>query len=59
MSNNLNTNNTDKTQENYLNISDKQTEILTRRLLPEIKKFFADENIQKEFKEWKKNNKAT
>ena len=34
-------------------ITEKQIEILARRLLPEIKKFFADENIKKEFEEWK------
>jgi len=37
-----------------LNISDKQIEILARRLLPPIKKFFADEDIRKEFEEWRK-----
>ena len=37
-----------------LNISDKQIEILARRLLPQIKKFFANEDIQKEFEEWQK-----
>ena len=36
-----------------LEISDKQTEILARRLLPEIKKFFADPDIHKEFEKWK------
>jgi len=42
-----------------IEISDKQIEIFARRLLPEIKKFFANENIRKEFEEWqnkKKNN---
>lgn len=37
-----------------INITDQQVEIFARRLLPQIKKFFADENIQKEFEEWKK-----
>ena len=37
-----------------LDITDKQIEIFARRLLPEIKKFFADESIRKEFEEWKK-----
>ena len=37
-----------------LNISDKQIEILARRLLPQIKKFFADEDIRKEFEEWRR-----
>ena len=34
--------------------SDKQTEIFARRLLPEIKRFFADEDVRKEFEDWKK-----
>ena len=37
-----------------LNISEKQIEIFARRLRPQIKKFFADEDIQKEFEEWQK-----
>ena len=37
-----------------LDITDKQIEIFARRLLPEIKKFFADESIRQEFEEWKK-----
>ena len=37
-----------------LDITDKQIEIFARRLLPEIKKFFADEGIRQEFEEWKK-----
>ena len=39
---------------NNLNITDKQIEIFARRLLPQIKKFFADEDIRKEFEEWQK-----
>jgi len=35
-----------------IEVSEKQIEILARRLLPEIRKFFADENVKKEFKEW-------
>ena len=35
-----------------IQISEEQIEILARRLLPEIKRFFADENIRKEFAEW-------
>jgi len=34
--------------------SDNQTEIFARRLLPEIKRFFADEDMRKEFEEWRK-----
>lgn len=30
-----------------------QIDMFARRLMPEIKKFFADEQIQKEFAEWK------
>ena len=37
-----------------IEISNKQIEILARRLLPEIKKFFANEDIRKEFEEWRK-----
>jgi len=34
-------------------ISEREVEILARRLLPEIKKFFANEEIKKEFEKWK------
>ena len=37
-----------------IEISNKQIEILARRLLPEIKKFFVNEDIRKEFEEWQK-----
>ena len=30
-----------------------QIDALARRLMPEIKKFFADEQVQREFAEWK------
>ena len=40
-----------------LEVSEKQIEIFARRLLPEIKKYFADENIQKEFEEWQRNQR--
>ncbi len=36
-----------------LKFSDKEIEIFARRILPEIKKYFADEEVQKEFLEWK------
>ena len=42
-----------------LNISEEQIEILARRLLPEIKKFFADDKIRNEFEEWKKKKQNT
>lgn len=43
-----------KKQKHDIEISENQIEIFARRLLPEIKKFFADENIRKEFEEWQK-----
>ena len=46
--------NSKKNKAQSLNISDKQIETLARRLLPQIKKFFADEDIRKEFEEWRK-----
>lgn len=33
-------------------IPDKQLELLAQMLLPEIKKFFADEDIKAEFEKW-------
>jgi len=35
-----------------------QIESLSRRLMPEIKKFFADEQIQREFAEWREKQKS-
>ena len=32
--------------------SDEQIDALARRLTPEIKRFFADDEIQREFAEW-------
>ena len=38
---------------NYdVEISDNDMKLLAHKLLPEIKKYFSDEKIQKEFKEW-------
>ena len=37
-----------------IDVSDTQIEIFARRLLPEIKRFFANENIRQEFKEWQR-----
>ena len=34
-------------------ISDKELELFARILLPEIKKYFADEDIKAEFEQWK------
>ena len=36
-----------------------QMDTLARRLMPEIKKFFADEQIQKEFTEWQERQNAS
>ena len=47
-----------KEQAQGLDISEKQIELLARRLLPEIKKFFADEDIRKEFEEWQRKRRA-
>ena len=44
----------EKEQAQSLEISEKQIEIFARRLLPEIKKFFANEDIRKEFEEWQR-----
>jgi len=38
--------------------SQEQIETLAHRLMPEIKKYFADERIQKEFEEWKESQKT-
>ena len=38
--------------------TDEQIDALARRLMPEIKKFFADEQIQREFAEWQKKQKT-
>ena len=38
--------------------SDEQIDALARRFVPEIKRFFADEQIQKEFDEWKERQAA-
>jgi len=38
-----------------LKLSQKQIDALAHRLMPEIKKYFADEHIQKEFDIWKEN----
>jgi hypothetical protein len=47
-------NNINDNQMFCMEITKEQTDVLARRLLPEIKKFFANEDIRKEFEEWKK-----
>jgi len=37
--------------------SQEQVDALAHRLMPEIKKYFANEQIQREFREWKENQK--
>ena len=37
-----------------IEISNEQIEIFARRLQPEIKRFFADEGIRREFEEWQR-----
>ena len=44
--------NAENTQPKDIEVSEMQIEIFARRLLPEIKRFFADENIRLEFEEW-------
>jgi len=39
-------------------IIEKQTEIFARRLLPEVQKFYADEDIRLEFENWLRNQKS-
>ena len=50
--------NSKSNQAKDLNITDKQIEIFARRLLPEIKRFFADEDIRKEFEEWRRKQQS-
>ena len=48
-------NNTDGNEQMQdFEVSKKQIEILARRLLPEIKGFFANDGIRREFDEWHK-----
>jgi hypothetical protein len=37
-----------------IEFSDEQIEIFARRIMPEIKRFFADEKVKKEFREWRR-----
>ena len=39
-------------------ITEKQIDIFARRLLPEVKKFFADMDIQFEFESWLRSQKT-
>lgn len=44
-------------KENNAKITDKEIELFAHMILPEIKKFFADEKIKTEFEEWKAQQK--
>ena len=50
--------NSDTVIETDIEISEKQIELFARRLLPEIKQYFADEDIKQEFEIWQKKGKA-
>jgi len=41
-----------------IKVSEEQIEILARRLLPEIKRVFADESIRQEFEQWQRKRQA-
>jgi len=38
----------------HIAITEKQIEVLARRLLPTVKRFFADEDVRREFEQWKR-----
>ena len=48
----------DETAPNAFAPSQEQIEAFARRLMPEIKKFFADEKIREEFIEWQDKHNA-
>jgi len=50
---------TENEQAQSLEILNRQIELLARRLLPEIKKFFANEDTQKGFEEWQEKRRKT
>jgi len=41
-------------QVSHIAVTEKQIEVLARRLLLEIRRFFADENVRREFEQWKR-----
>jgi len=45
-------------QAQRMEITDKQIEIFARRLLPEIKRYFANEDVRREFEQWKRERRA-
>jgi hypothetical protein len=38
----------------HIAVTEKQIEVLARRLLPTVKRFFADEDVRREFEQWKR-----
>jgi len=40
-------------QAQIIEFTEQQIEIFARRMLPEIKRYFADDSIQREFEEWR------
>jgi len=54
MSNPVEKGKSENSQTAIIEVSDRQIEIFARRLLPEIKRYFADEVIRKEFAEWQR-----
>jgi len=43
-----------KRKDKKIKFSHKQVEMFARRIMPEIKRYFTDENVKKEFLEWQK-----
>lgn len=39
-------------QQSIMEVSEMQIELLARRLLPEIRRYFTDEGVRREFEEW-------
>ena len=39
--------------------SEEQVEMFARRVMPLIKRYFADENVKKEFEEWKRKRQVS
>ena len=45
-------------QSHNIEFSDDQIEIFARRMLPALRRYFADENVKREFEKWKKQQKT-
>ena len=44
---------------NKIEFSDKQIEIFARRILPEVRRFFAEDDVKRKFEEWTKKQNNT